>query len=68
MQLRGSDGYRSTDFQVGLHAGIYRSCCNDCTYDGHPDCLHGYVPPPEPSDFYLPSPENRETKGFLYDC
>lgn len=52
---------------MGLHGGIYRSCCEGCTYHGHPDCLHGYIAPPEPSDFYLPSPENRELKGFLYD-
>ena len=66
--LHIDDSYGAFWFlQVGLHGGIYRSCCKGCIYHGHPDCLHGYVAPPVPSDFYLPSPENREIKGFLYD-
>ena len=52
---------------MGLHGGIYRSCCDGCVYDGHPDCLQHYVAPPQPSDYYIPPPENRELKGFMYD-
>ena len=33
---------RTIDDTVGLHGGIYRSCCDDCVYrEGHPVCARG---------------------------